>query len=96
MFFGIHLVALGCLLSRSGYLPRVLGVLLVAAGGGYIVDSLAHVFVAGYGGPVRAALLAPAVVGELGLTAWLLVKGVKVRQDVVTTAPLASATGSTR
>src|SRR5919197_5302384 len=50
--FGVHLVALGCLLYRSRYVPQALGVLLVAAGGGYIVDSLAHFFVADYGGLV--------------------------------------------
>jgi Domain of unknown function (DUF4386) len=54
-----------------------LGVLLVAAGVGYIVDSLAKLFVADHGGLASGVLLAPAVVGELGLTVWLLVKGVK-------------------
>ena len=96
VFFGVHLLALGFLLYRSRYVPRALGVLLVAAGSGYIVDSLAHVFVADYGGLVRAVLLAPAVVGELGLTAWLLVKGVTVRWEVAPDAPLAGATGGTR
>jgi cytochrome c biogenesis protein CcdA len=41
VLFGVHLVALGALLYRSHYLPRVLGVLLVAAGMGYIADGLA-------------------------------------------------------
>ena len=96
MFFGVHLVVLGFLLYRSRYVPRALGVLIVVAGGGYIVDSLPHFFVADYGGLVRAILLAPAVVGELGLTAWLLVKGVKVRQETATTPRIADATGGTQ
>jgi Domain of unknown function (DUF4386) len=96
VFFGVHLIVLGLLLYRSRYVPRALGILLVAAGGGYIVDSLAHFFVADYGGLVRAILLAPAVVGELGLTAWLLVKGVTVRREAVTNPPIAGATGGTR
>lgn len=79
VFFGVHLVALGFLLYRSRYLPRGFGVLLVAAGAGYITDSLATFLVAGHGGLASAVLVAPAVVGELGLTVWLLVKGVKVR-----------------
>ncbi|HEX2805396.1 MAG TPA: DUF4386 domain-containing protein [Kineosporiaceae bacterium] len=37
--FGLHLVLLGYLAYTSGYVPRVLGVLLVIAGGGYLVDS---------------------------------------------------------
>jgi hypothetical protein len=89
VFFGVHLVALGVLLYRSRYVPRAFGVLLVAAGAGYIADSLAKFFVAGHGGLASAVLVAPAVAGELGLTAWLLVKGVDVRREA---APSASFT----
>jgi hypothetical protein len=78
VLFGVHLLALGALLYRSRYLPRVLGALVVAAGVGYIADSLAGLFIAGHGGLVSAVLLTPAVVGELGLTAWLLLRGVTV------------------
>jgi hypothetical protein len=81
VFFGAHLIGLGFLLYRSGYLPRVFGILLVAAGVGYILDSLFASFIAGYGGGVTAILLTPAVIGELGLTVWLLVKGVRVREQ---------------
>jgi hypothetical protein len=84
VFFGVHLVALGLLLYRSRYVPRAFGVLLVAAGAGYIADSLAKFFVAGHGGLASAVLVAPAVVGELGLTAWLLVKGVNARREGAT------------
>ena len=48
----------------------------MVAGVGYVVDSLASLLVAGHGGLVFAILVTPAVVGELGLTAWLLLKGV--------------------
>jgi hypothetical protein len=82
VLFGVHLLALGALLHRSRYLPRVLGALLVAAGVGYIADSLAGLFIAGHGGLVSAVLLTPAVVGELGLTAWLLLRGVRVPRPV--------------
>jgi hypothetical protein len=76
VFFGVHLVLLGALFYRSRYVPRILGDLLVAAGIGYVVDSLASLMVDGYGGYVAALLLTPAVLGEVGLTLWLLVKGV--------------------
>ena len=76
VLFGVHLLTLGFLLHRSRYVPRVFGVLLVAAGVGYVVDSLAGLFIADHGGLLSAALLTPAVVGEIGLTAWLLLRGV--------------------
>jgi Domain of unknown function (DUF4386) len=78
VLFGVHLLVLGFLLHRSRYVPRVLGALLVAAGVGYIADSLAGLLLADHGGLVSAVLLTPAVVGELGLTAWLLLRGVRV------------------
>ncbi|WP_432477041.1 DUF4386 domain-containing protein [Nocardioides sp. GXQ0305] len=78
VFFGLHLVLLGSLFYRSRYIPRVLGVLLVAAGIGYVIDSLASLVVEGYGGVLAVVLLTPAVLGEVGLTLWLLVKGVAV------------------
>ena len=51
--------------------------MLVAADVGYIVDSLAKLFIADFGGPLSAVFLVPALVGELGLTVQLLVKGVR-------------------
>ena len=81
VFFGVHLVLLGILLVRSSYVPRVLAILVVAAGVGYMSDSLIKIFVAEYDGLIRALFLAPALVGELGLTGWLLVKGLNLRQQ---------------
>src|SRR5918999_599264 len=82
VLFGVHLLTLGFLLHRSRYLPRVFGALLAAAGVGYIADSLAGLFIAEHGGLVRAILLTPAVPGEVGLTAWLLLRGVRVPRPV--------------
>lgn len=82
VFFGVHLLVLGFLLYRSHYVPRVFGVLLVAAGVGYIADGLATFLIPDYGGLAAAILLVHAIAGELGLTTWLLIKGVKVQQRV--------------
>ena len=38
-FFGLHLLVLGALLLRSPGFPKVLGVLVIVAGGGYLADS---------------------------------------------------------
>jgi len=94
VFFGVHLVALGFLLVRSGYVPRVLAILVVAAGASYMLDSLVKIFVPDYDGLIRVVLLAPAVVGELGLTAWLLVKGVNVGRAADTSTSATARTAS--
>ncbi len=74
VLFGIHLALLGVVLHRSRWAPRVLSMVLVAAGFGYAVNSLASLLL-GYGGAISMILMVPAVLGELGLTVWLLVKG---------------------
>ena len=40
-FLTIHVFVLGYLIFKSGYFPKVLGVLFIAAGVGYLVDSFA-------------------------------------------------------
>ena len=79
-------VTLGYLLYRSRYVPRGLGILLAIGGSGYIVHSLANFFVADQSGLASAIVLAPAAVGELAFTAWLLFKGVDVRRRATTTS----------
>jgi hypothetical protein len=76
VFFGLHCALLGPLLWRSPAFPSVLGVLMLLAGVGYWVGSLTH-FLA----PDAVSLVEPVyvfpLVGELALTGWLLVRGVR-------------------
>ena len=69
--FGIHLLLIGYLAYRSGYVPRILGALLVIAGGGYLVDTFGGLLAADYSVNVAAFTF----VGEAALMLWLLIKG---------------------
>jgi hypothetical protein len=71
VLFGLHLVLIGYLAYRSGYVPRVLAVLIAIAGAGYLVDSFGGLLVASYSINVAAFTF----VGEALLMLWLLVKG---------------------
>jgi hypothetical protein len=73
--FGIHLVLLGVLVIRSGWAPRLLGVLLAIAGLAYVTDTLAQTLLPDYQAvaPVLLAIVAvPSMVGEGWLGLWLL------------------------
>lgn len=96
VLFGVHLLILGFLLHRSRYLPRAFGFLLVAAGVGYVVDSLAGLFIVELGALVTVVLLAPAVLGEIGLAVWLLLRGVRLpaQARARTAATVASTSAS--
>ena len=80
VFFALHLAVLGYLVYRSTYFPRALGVLLALAAVGYLADSLTYFLVEGYEGALSPVVLAPAVVAELAMILWLLLRGVDVRR----------------
>jgi hypothetical protein len=74
-FYGIPSMLLGYLMFRSGYLPKVLGVLLALSGLGFVVSSFLLVLAPAY---ASSAFLLPTAVAGLAVTFWLLVKGVDV------------------
>lgn len=71
LFFGLHLLAIGWLALRSSYVPRILGVLLIVAALGYLVDSFGTFLLPGY----SASIGQYTFLGELVFPIWLLVKG---------------------
>ncbi|MCM2310971.1 MAG: DUF4386 domain-containing protein [Steroidobacteraceae bacterium] len=76
-FWGLWLLPFGALVFRSGFIPRVLGVLLVIAGVSYLVSSVTSLLVPDYGRVVSRWLLAPAAIGELAIILWLAIRGVR-------------------
>jgi hypothetical protein len=83
LLFGAHLLILGWLAYRSGFVPRALGVLIAIAGAGYAFDSLAAVLAG------RDALSVSTVtfLGEFLLAVWLVIRfrrlAVHQRSDLV-------------
>lgn len=80
VFFGIHLFFLGYLIIKSRYVPKVIGLLLIVASFGYLIDSFANFLLpnyADYKDLFMLIVIVPGVIGELSLTIWLLVKGVE-------------------
>jgi len=78
IFFGCACLVLGYLILRSGYLPKMLGVLMQIAGVCYLTNSFALLLAPTFANMIFPAILVPAFIGELSLCLWLLVKGVNV------------------
>ena len=76
VFFGFTCLVNGYLIFKSGYLPKVLGILLQVGGGGYLVGCSAALFAPALAGVLLPGILVLPLVGELSLCLWLLVKGV--------------------
>lgn len=75
VFWGLWLLPLGFLVFKSGFLPKLLGVLLMIAGGGYLVDSGAQLLFPGV-----ATISQFTFIGELLFPLWLVIKGVNVER----------------
>ncbi len=71
--FGLHLVGLGYLLTRSIDFPRFLGVLVVVAGGGYLADTFARILVPDF----EFTFSVFTFVGEALLIFWLFWRAIK-------------------
>ena len=77
MFFGLHLLVLGYLVYRSGYLPKVIGGLLVFVGLVYLTQSFGNILLP----DAKALFTAMGSLGflEIAFPVWLLIKGVKAQ-----------------
>ena len=75
LFFGVHCLLLGYLVFQSGYLPKILGVLTVAAGSTYLAGSYIRFLLPDYVEVVQPVYII-CIVTETALCLWLLIKGV--------------------
>lgn len=73
--FGLHCFGVGYLVFRSTFMPRIIGVLMLMAGVGWLTFLLP---------PVAQSLapfnMMPGAFGEVSLALWLLLKGVNVQR----------------
>ncbi|MBI5301521.1 MAG: DUF4386 domain-containing protein [Chloroflexi bacterium] len=77
IFFGFACLIYGYLLFSSGYFPRAVGVLIVIAGLSYLTNSFTLILAPKYSGAILP-VLALALIGELSLSLWLIVRGVNL------------------
>ena len=79
MLFGLHGCALGILLARSSYFPRLLGLLMGLSGLSYLALGIVHFGLPALSGP-GGFLLLPAALPEFVFAGWLLVVGLNRRR----------------
>jgi len=76
-FFSFHLGTLGYLVYKSGYIPKILSVLLMIASAGYLINSVGVILSPNFPEIIWTVLMGPCLIGELALILWLAVKGGK-------------------
>ena len=76
IFWGLWLFPLAFLTYKSGLFPKIITIVLVISGIGYIVDSLSFVINQDFHTILRNYLSIPEALGEVLILLWLLIKGV--------------------
>ncbi|MDB4728164.1 DUF4386 domain-containing protein [Saprospiraceae bacterium] len=82
LFFGLHLISLGYLVFKSGYFPKVLGLLMGIGSFGYSLESIGEITLTHNElfSILVIALLVIVTIGELSFTFWLLIKGLNIEE----------------
>ena len=76
IFWGLWLFPFGLLVYRSGFLPRILGVLLMINCFAYVIPSFTALLLPQYRDVVNRIAL-PFLLGEAAIVFWLLIKGTR-------------------
>ena len=76
LIFGFHLLLLGYLVFKSGFWPKILGILLLLGSLGYLLQSYGHILAPQYDNILSKVVVILSIPGELAFTIWLLIKGV--------------------
>ncbi|MEP6712247.1 MAG: DUF4386 domain-containing protein, partial [Ferruginibacter sp.] len=78
IFWGLWLLPFGYLVFKSGFLPKILGILLMFGCFGYLIDFTGDFLFPGYGKTIISTFITkPGSIGEIGICLWLLIVGVK-------------------
>ena len=77
-FFGLWLLPFGLLVIKSGFIPRILGYLLIIAGCSYLVGSLNFLLSPPFG-PVVSGIVTVGYLGELPVVGWLVFRAARVQ-----------------
>ena len=74
--YGIATMLRGYLIAKSGYLPKLIGILFMIGGAGFFLRSAAFLLAPTYS---SSLFLMPLALASIALTAWLLTRGVDRR-----------------
>lgn len=75
--WGLWLIPMGWLVFRSGFIPKILGILLFVNGLGYMISSTTFILFPESLPAVSKIVYPTYFIGELPLIFWLMIKGIK-------------------
>jgi hypothetical protein len=84
LFFSLHLFFLGYLVYKSGYIPRILGIVLVITSVCYLIQSWGNILLPKY--DELFAWVGFISIIEVAFPIWLVIKGIRDRQPAARSA----------
>lgn len=91
IFWGLWLIPLGQLIIKSGYLPKIIGILLISGGIAYVIESLDYLLFAEKLSPLTNYTFIIYSLAELTTIAWLLIKGIKIKEQEILNLPIVTS-----
>jgi len=78
IFWGLWLIPFGQLVYKSGFIPKVFGILLIIGGFAYVIDAFTFVLFSVYHYSITGTVVGlTSSVAEIAIIFWLLIKGVR-------------------
>ncbi len=77
IFWGLWLIPFGQLVFRSGFMPKILGILLIIGGVTYVIDAVTFILLPKFHTQTSSLVGIASSVAELAMVLWLLIKGVQ-------------------
>lgn len=80
IFWGLWLFPMGYLVLKSSFLPKIIGIFLMVACCGYVIDSILKLALPSYAATIIAKLLEITMYGEILFPLWLLIRGINLKK----------------
>lgn len=91
IFWGLWLFPFGYLVFRSGFMPKILGLLLMAGCFGYLTDFFGSFLFPEFDKTIISNYITlPASLGEIGICLWLMIIGIKYKKIPLTQSSAAT------
>ena len=81
IFWGLWLFPFGYLVIKSGFIPKIFGILLIIGCFAYLADSLTAFLIPQHRVIISKLLMLPLAAGEISTICWLLIAGIRAQKS---------------
>lgn len=86
IFWGLWLIPFGQLAYKSGFIPKIIGILLILGGLVYVMDAFVFVLFPEFRSVTNMLVAVLSSIAELSTVFWLLIKGTTEQDEMVLTS----------